>query len=86
MESKKIITVKEWFFDKVYEEMRKYSWYPVFEYVNVNGINMADHTKIHLENVLRETEKAFYIEIDAESMDGHPRAFKTWIPKSVIVG
>ena len=84
MEGKTTIKVKEWFFDKVYEEATKYHIYLNVEYKVVNGIEMLDHTTLRVDEVLKETEKAVQVVLDAETKSGSYHSWKTWIPKSVI--
>lgn len=75
-----VITVKEWFFDKVNEEAKKYNVWLCGEYTD----GMLNHTKMRVDEVLRETEKAYYVALDAETSNGHVKTWNTWIPKSVI--
>ena len=84
MEGKTTIKVKEWFFDKVYEEAKKYHIYLNGEYKVVNGIEMLDHITLRVDEVLKETEKAVQVVLDAETESGSYHSWKTWIPKSVI--
>ena len=84
MEGKTTIKVKEWFFDKLYEEAMKYHIYLNVEYKVVNGIEMLDHTTLRVDEVLKETEKAVQVVLDAETESGSYHSWKTWIPKSVI--
>lgn len=78
---KGVITVKEWFFDKVNEAARSYHIYLVGE----SKDGMLDHTKLRVEEVLAETEKAYKVHLDAETANGHVRTWTAWIPKSVIL-
>lgn len=84
MESKTTIKVKEWFFNKVYEEAKKYHIYLKGEYKFVNNVEMLDHTILRVDEVLKETEKAVQVVLDAETESGSYHSWKTWIPKSVI--
>lgn len=84
MESKTTIKVKEWFFNKVYEEAKKYHIYLKGEYKFVNNVEMLDHTILRVDEVLKETEKAVQVVLDAETESGSYHPWKTWIPKSVI--
>ena len=84
MEGKTTIKVKEWFFGKVYEEAKKYHIYLNGEYKVVNDIEMLDHTTLRVDEVLKETEKAVQVVLDAETESGSYHSWKTWIPKSVI--
>ena len=84
MEGKTTIKVKEWFFDNVYGEATKYHIYLNVEYKVVNGIEMLDHTTLRVDEVLKETEKAVQVVLDAETESGYYHSWKTWIPKSVI--
>lgn len=80
MKAKTTITVKEWFFNKVYDEMRTYHIFPAGTYTD----GVLDRTKLRIEEVEKETEKAFKVVIDAETENGHVKAWSAWIPKSVI--
>ena len=84
MEGKTTIKVKEWFFDKVYEEAKKYHIYLNGKYKVVNGVEILDHTTLRVDEVLKETEKAVQVVLDAETESGSYYSWKTWIPKSVI--
>lgn len=84
MESKTTIKVKEWFFNKVYEEAKRYHIYLKGEYKFVNNVEMLDHTILRVDEVLKETEKAVQVVLDAETESGSYHSWKTWIPKSVI--
>ena len=84
MEGKTTIKVKEWFFNKVYEEAKKYHIYLNGECKVVNGIEMLGHTTLRVDEVLKETEKAVQVVLDAETESGSYHSWKTWIPKSVI--
>lgn len=81
MTQRSTITVKEWFFDKLNDQMLNYSCMIVGEYTN----GRLDHTKLRIEDVLGETEKAWKVTVDAETRSGHAKAWTAWIPKSVIV-
>lgn len=80
MKNKSIITVKEWFFDKVNDTCMNYKCMLAGEYID----GMLDHTKIRVDEVLAETEKAFKVAIDCETFNGNYKRWETWIPKSVI--
>lgn len=84
MESKTTIKVKEWFFNKVYEEAKKYHIYLKGEYKFVNNVEMLDHTILRVDEVIKESEKAIQVVLDAETENGSYHPWKTWIPKSVI--
>ncbi len=80
------ITVKPWLFDKLSDEMRRYHFLLVCEYTDVNGLSMADHSKLRVEEVLAETEKAYKVKLDVETENaGHPRTYTAWLPKSAII-
>lgn len=82
------LEVKEWIFDKIEDEMKKFNMYLAGEYVHLEGsedINVKRHDMIRVEEVLKETEKAFQIMADAETVNGHAKAWKCWIPKSAII-
>lgn len=81
MKAQTIATVKEWIFDKINNEARRYSIYLKGEYVN----GELDHTKIRVEEVLAETEKAYKVGLDAETTSGHSKIWTAWIPKSAVV-
>ena len=77
-----IITVKEWFFDKLNDTMKGYRCMVSGCYTN----DRLDHTKLKVSEVLSETEKAYQVVVDAETFGGSYKAWKTWIPKSVVEG
>ena len=85
MQNQSIITVKEWFFDKVHDQALGYHISLNGEYTEhpVMG-NVLDHTKLRVEEVLAETEKAYKVKLDAETIYGNWKPWTTWIPKSVI--
>lgn len=80
MKERSTITVKEWFFNKMDEESKRYGLLLLGEYKD----GMLDHTKLRVEQILGETEKAFKVMLDAETYRGNWKGFTTWIPKSVI--
>ena len=79
------ITVKEWFFDKTNEEAKNYSILLVGEYINKDSHSELDHTKLRVDEVINETEKAYKVLLDAETFGGKYKGWKTWISKSVIL-
>lgn len=81
MKNNTIITVKEWFFDKLNSQMLDYHCMIVGEYQD----GRLDHTKLRVDEVLAETEKAYKVAIDAETQSGRPKTWTAWLPKSVIV-
>lgn len=81
---KGVIKVKEWFFDKVNDACKNYNCILSGEYEEVNGITMMDHTKLRVDEVLFETEKAYKVIVEAETFRGHYKGWTTWVPKSVI--
>lgn len=76
-----IWTVKEWIFDKINESCKDYRCILVGEYAD----GMLDHTKLRVEEVLAETEKAYKVSLDAETFGGYPKSWTAWIPKSAII-
>lgn len=81
MNNRTTITVSEWLFDKINEEAHRYRIYLVGEYVD----GCLDHSKLRIEEVLAETEKAYKVSIDAETIGGNYKPWTAWIPKSAIV-
>lgn len=80
-----IITVKEWFFDKLNNTMSGYRCTPIRTYkTDESGFTSSDDTKLRISEVVAETEKAYQVVVDAETFGGSYKAWKTWIPKSVI--
>lgn len=77
-----IIKVKEWFFDKVNDACKNYGRMLVGEYTD----GMLDHTLLRIEELLAETEKAYKVNVDAETFGGNSVTWTCWIPKSVIEG
>ena len=74
------IRVKEWKVDQINNECHKYNW----------GVCQADNNdgtcNLYLtEPILKETEKAIYVSVEAHTYGESYREFKTWIPKSCIV-
>lgn len=78
---KAIWTVKEWIFDKINDEAKRYNMMLVGEYKD----GMLDHTKLRVDEVLQETEKAYKVALDAETVGGHAKSWTAWIPKSQII-
>lgn len=82
---KGIITVKEWFFDKTNRAAADYGVILEGEYIESETIgSVLDHTKLRVEDVLAESEKAVKVALDATTRNGSHRTWTTWIPKSVI--
>ena len=75
-----IIKVKEWFYEKVVAEAAGYFIYLDREYKD----GMSDGETLHVDNVMRETDKAIYVELSGETGYCNYKTWKTWIPKSVI--
>lgn len=80
--TKGIVTVKEWIFDKINDAARNYNIMLIGEYKD----GMLDHTKIRVEEVLAETEKAYKVSVDAETLGGNWKPWTCWIPKSAVIG
>lgn len=78
---KGVITVPEWFFDKLNDKAKNIRLLLDGEY---DEEGYLDHTKLRVCWVERETEKAYLAVLDAESFGGSPATFTAWIPKSVI--
>ncbi|MBR3330646.1 MAG: hypothetical protein IKG25_05435 [Mogibacterium sp.] len=74
------IKVKNWKVDQIIDEAHKY-------HLAICRVNNEDGTyTLHLDQpVLKETEKAVYVSLDAETYGENARSFRTWIPKSCIV-
>lgn len=81
MTNKSIITVKEWLFDKINDAARDYRMLLVGE---IDAEGNLDHTKLRVDEVLAETEKAYKVTLDAETANGNARTWTAWIPKSAI--
>ena len=87
--SNSVVKVPEWFFDKVEDESKKYHILLTGEYNEVKTesgvIPMRDHTRLRVDEVLKETEKAYQVALDAETIEGTGTQWRTWIPKSIIL-
>ena len=81
MKNQSIVTVKEWLFDKINKQAHAYHTYLVGEYND----GMLDHTKLRVNEVLAETEKAFKVALDAETANGIVKTWTAWLPKSAVV-
>lgn len=81
MTSKSVVKVKEWFFDKINDEMSRYGIMLIGEYAKDGNL---DHTLLRVEEVLAETEKAYKVSLDAETRSGYSKSWTAWVPKSVI--
>lgn len=84
MKNNSIVTVKEWFFDKLYDTMSSYKCLPRAQYKTEDGIQVIDRTKLFVTEVLAESEKAYKIAVDAETYAGNYKSWTTWLPKSVV--
>lgn len=86
MENKKqIITVPEWFWNRIDNDIRRYGWSLVVEYKESESLlDRIDHTKLRVEEVFEETEKAYKVALDAETIGGYPKEWICWIPKSIL--
>lgn len=81
-----IWTVKEWFFNKISDEAMNKKVYIMGEYIEQeNGNHVLDRTKFRIEGILGETEKAYKVQLDAETWGGRWCGWTTWIPKSVVI-
>ena len=87
--SNSIVKVPEWFFDKVEDESKRYHILLNGEYNKVQTesgiVPVRDLTKLRVDEVLRETEKAYQVALDAETIEGTGTQWRTWIPKSIIL-
>lgn len=86
MENKKqIITVPEWFWNRIDNDIRRHGWSLVVEYKESESLlDRIDHTKLRVEEILGETEKAYKVALDAETIGGYPKEWICWIPKSIL--
>lgn len=87
--SNSVVKVPEWFFDKIEYESKKYHILLTGEYNKVKTesgiVPMRDHTKLRVDEVLKETEKTYQVALDAETIEGTGTQWRTWIPKSIIL-
>lgn len=74
------IKVKEWKVNQINDECGK------FHMVICRKNNEDGTWTLHLDQpVLKETEKAVYVSLDAMTYGDNLKSFRTWIPKSCIV-
>ena len=78
--TKGVITVPEWLFDKINDSAKNYHVMLVGEYND----GMLDHTKLRVNEVLAETDKAYKVSLDAETFSGNFKEWSAWLPKSVL--
>jgi len=88
-------TVKAWIIEKAREEMKKYHWAPVFEYVydEAQGLNYYKDMKndtitVYTTDETKETEKAIMVNLICETlvgMNATNKTYRLWIPKSQLV-
>ena len=76
------VEIKEWFFDKLENQMKNYGMLIAGTYED----GIRSNSKIRINEVLAESEKAYKINIDADTFGGNCRTYTTWIPKSVVLG
>ena len=74
------IKVKEWKVNQINEDAHKYHL-TICRHDNEDGT----YTLKLDQPMLKETEKAVYVSLDAETYGENARSFRTWIPKSCIV-
>lgn len=77
-------TVPEWFFDKVNDACKNYGCMLSGEYTEQGGITMLDHTKLRVDEMICESEKAYKVRVEAETRGGEYKGWTTWVPKSVV--
>ena len=74
------IKIKEWKVNQINEECHKYHM-TLVRHDNNDGSYSLDLT----EAIIKETEKAIYVSVQAATYSDNYRDFRTWIPKSCIV-
>lgn len=87
------VTVKSWVADNIESDMRQYHWSPVIEMQDIgSGVHKAiddkdDTVTLYVRKILKQSEKALQVELDAETRVGNrgtEKGFRAWIPKSQI--
>lgn len=78
--------IKVWFYNKISEQAKKYNMFINYECNSEFGIAIMDGNEYVTVSgsLLKETEKAVYMELFTGLFGGSEKNFKTWIPKSVI--
>ena len=85
---RKTMWIKEWFVDKAQREAEKYNCY--IDYAKRTEDEFHTPLTINgcvsvIAEVLKETEKAVYVNLSTGDTLGSIAGWKTWIPKSVIM-
>lgn len=87
----KEIKIKDWFFNKMQDEAKRYNcWIDVkyneeMQEGDANLINNEDgYITVYVQEEIKETEKAVNVVLSTGFIDGSTKGWKTWIPKTVI--
>lgn len=83
------ILMKEWIYRRACDEARKYNIYPDVcdesRDAQTRAITAdADGYVAVIGEVMKETEKALYVNLESGAVVGNSNGWKTWIPKSQI--
>lgn len=87
----KEIKIKDWFFNKMQDEAKRYNYWIDVKYNeemkdgDANLINNEDgYVTAYVQEEIKETEKAVNVVLSTGFIDGSTKGWKTWMPKSVI--
>lgn len=87
-----MIKIREWKANEIKNDMAKYHWMPVYKYwTSPEGIEQAynreEGSYTFEGEIVAESEKAYKIELETETegFRATGKAFRCWIPKSVVL-
>lgn len=87
MENKRqVISVKSWVINKAQQDASRYNCFFTYAERDENGAAITDgeYTKVVIEEVIAETEKAVQVRLQTGDVIGSSNGWKLWIPKSQI--
>lgn len=78
--------VKAWFIDREEEKANRYNMYIDIDSRGENNMIVTDENGYYTVRgrILRESEKAVYVDLSTGDIVGSGKGWKTWIPKSLI--
>lgn len=86
MENRARIVIKNWLADKINEKLREFKWVLVRKCKEEDMLDPnCDYSIFPTCPIIKETDKAIFVEIEAATYDDDYKEFRTWIPKSAIV-
>lgn len=77
-----MMKIPTWFFEKISNEAKRYGMY--IDYESNTSIGEGAQEVEVSGSMIKESEKAVYVDLNTGAFGGSTSGFKTWIPKSLI--